>query len=90
MNLPALPAAAAKIHQSPSADVPPKSIFRSRTFFAQAIMGLAGACGTIWPEAGKTIAEHASAILMVASLVGVILRKVTHGRVVFWGTDSTG
>lgn len=67
---------------------PPKSIFKSKTAFAQTLIALAGALGTIYPEANQFIASNASTILLISGAVGVLLRLVTKGRVVlFANTD---
>jgi hypothetical protein len=67
---------------------PPKSIFKSKTSFANAILALVGALGTISPEANKFIATHASTILLIAGGANIGLRFVTNGRVVlFANTD---
>lgn len=63
---------------------PPKSIFKSKTAFAQGLVALAGAVGTFWPEANQFIAAHASTILLVSGAIGVALRMVTKGRVVLF------
>lgn len=62
----------------------PKSIFKSKTAFAQGLVAVAGAVGTIWPDANQLIAANASAILLVSGLLGVALRFLTKGRVVLF------
>lgn len=62
----------------------PKSIFKSKTAFAQFLMAAAGALGTFIPDFGRVLSEHANTILLVAGAVGVVLRMATKGRVVLF------
>ena len=64
--------------------IKPKSIFKSKTAMAQALVMLAGAVGTMWPEASQFISTHANTILLVSGAVGFGLRLITKGRVVLF------
>ncbi len=66
----------------------PKSIFKSKTAFAQALLAVAGVVGTILPDASQFIASHANIILIGAGVAGVVLRLITKGRVVLFDTDK--
>lgn len=66
---------------------PPKSIFKSKTAFAQFLVAAAGAVGTFVPEANQFIATHANTILLVSGALGVALRMVTKGRVVLFSDN---
>ncbi len=68
---------------------PPKSIFKSKTAFAGAITAVTGVLGTFWPDIGKFVADHASAILLVAGAAQILLRKYSHGSVVLF-PDTDG
>ena len=60
---------------------PPKSIFKSKTAFAGALSAVAGAVGTFAPDLAPAIAANASAILLAAGLLQIILRFVPKGRI---------
>lgn len=62
----------------------PKSLFKSKTAFAQSIVIIAGAAGSIWPGANQFIAANANTILVASGLVGIVLRLVSKGRVVLF------
>ena len=62
----------------------PKSLFKSKTAFAQSIVIVAGAAGSIWPGANQFIAANANTILVASGLVGIVLRLVSKGRVVLF------
>ena len=62
----------------------PKSLFKSKTAFAQAIVIVAGAAGSIWPGANQFISANANTILVSSGLVGLVLRLITKGRVVLF------
>ena len=64
---------------------PVRSIFKTKTAFANTLLVLAGALGTISPGAKQTIADNANTILLLAGIVGFALRRITHGRVVLFG-----
>ena len=67
---------------------PPKSIFKSKTAFAQGLIAIAGALGTIYPEANQFIAANASTILLLSGVAGVLLRLVSKGRVVLFASTD--
>ena len=62
----------------------PKSLFKSKTAFAQAIVIVAGSVGSFWPEANQFITANANTILVASGLVGIVLRLVSKGRVVLF------
>lgn len=64
---------------------PAKSIFKSKTSFAQALVALAGAIGSISPQASDAIAANANTILLISGALGLLLRRLTHGRVTLFG-----
>ncbi len=67
---------------------PPKSIFKSKTSFANALLALVGALGTISPDAHQLIATHASTILFIAGTANIGLRFITKGRVVLFASTD--
>lgn len=62
----------------------PKSIFRSRTALLGLITAAAGAFSCISEETHQWIADHSGPLLIAIGAAGVILRKLTHGRVVLF------
>ena len=70
---------------TPEAAKPVRSIFKTKTAFANTLLVLAGALGTISPGAKQTIADNANTILLFAGVIGFALRRITHGRVVLFG-----
>ena len=68
---------------------PAKSIFKSKTSFAQALVVLAGALGSISPQASAHIASHANTILLLSGALGLLLRRLTHGRVTLFGDSPS-
>lgn len=67
------------------AKTPARSIFKSKTAFANTLLVLAGAVGTISPDAKQTISDNANAILLISGVVGFALRYVTKGHVTLFG-----
>lgn len=59
----------------------PKPIFKSKTAVASALVAIAGALGSFFPDANKFISENANSILVGLGILGVILRMATKGRV---------
>lgn len=62
----------------------PKSLFKSKTAFAQSLVILAGAAGSIWPQANAVISANANIILLASGAVGIGLRFITKGKVVLF------
>lgn len=65
--------------------LPARSIFKSKTAFANSLLVLAGALGSISPDAKQTISDNANAILLVSGIIGFALRYVTKGHVTLFG-----
>ncbi len=82
MNDPALP----DTLPPPAPDVP-KSIFKSKTALAGALVAIAGALGTQFPDADQWIAANANVILLVVGLASIALRKITKDKVVVFGNE---
>lgn len=61
---------------------PPKPLFKSRTALLGLLTSLAGIVGASNESAGRFLSDHAALILGVLGLVSIILRRITHGRVV--------
>jgi hypothetical protein len=68
----------------------PKSIFKSKSGIASMLIGISGVLGTYSDDVAKFLADNASLINISIGLIGFILRKVTHGKVVLWdSSDNT-
>lgn len=65
--------------------LPARSIFKSKTAFANSLLVLAGALGSISPDAKQTISDNANTILLVSGIIGFALRYVTKGHVTLFG-----
>lgn len=61
-----------------------KSIFKSKTILAAALTSIAGAIGSVFPDANQFLANNASSILLVLGALNLVLRLVTHGRIVLY------
>ena len=64
---------------------PAKSIFKSKSIFAGALVAVAGALGSFAPDLAPWLASHADLVLMAAGVLQVALRMVTKGRVNLFG-----
>jgi len=64
--------------------LPAKSLFRSKTAFAQALIATAGALGSISPGASTYIQANANTILLLSGILGLLLRLITRDRVVLF------
>ena len=61
-----------------------KKAWQSRTIVLNAIMGLIGAVALFVPQAkvvGDFLTSHSEAVIMVWSLMNVVLRAVTSGKI---------
>jgi hypothetical protein len=65
-----------------------KSIFRSKSVFAGALVALAGALGTFAPDFAPWLAAHADVVLMGAGILQVGLRILTKGRVTLFAESD--
>ena len=63
---------------------PPKSIFKSKTAFAGALVAGAGAVGTLFPNIGQAISANANIILLCSGALQIALRLVSRGRVILF------
>jgi hypothetical protein len=81
MNAPTFPAAPAPVAS------PAKPWFRSRTALAGILTTIAGALGHQFPGFGLFLATHANEILILLGILSVILRRLTHGRMVLFPDD---
>lgn len=66
-------------------ELPPKSVFKSKTALAGALVAVAGALGTLSEPVSAFLASHASGILVVLGFVHIGLRFVTKGRINLFG-----
>ncbi len=66
----------------PAIPPPSKSIFKSKSAMAAAMIAAAGALGNAFPETiGQSIQSNASTILLISGALHFILRLATKGRV---------
>lgn len=67
----------------------PKSIFKSKSAIAATLVFISGALGTSSPDVSAFLSSNAVVINMIIGVAGFILRKVTHEKVVLWGSDDS-
>lgn len=60
----------------------PKPLFKSRTALLGLLTTVAAIVGASHPPTGAFLRDHAELILGVLGVVSIILRRVTHGKVV--------
>lgn len=65
-----------------------RNLFTTKTALAQYILASAGILSAFFPNAVPFVTQHAGEIMIIASLLGLAIRKVTHGRVQLWGSAS--
>ena len=63
---------------------PTRWIFESKTGFAGAVVTVAGALGTFFPDAVPWVNQNGGVLLLVTGILNVIIRRVTNGRVTFF------
>ena len=63
----------------------PKSIFKSKTALAGALVAVAGALGSYSEPVSQFLSAHAAGILVVVGILNVGLRAITKGRVSLLG-----
>jgi hypothetical protein len=63
---------------------PTRSLFATKTAFAQYVTGAVGLVAVFYPPAGTFVAENAPGILIAAAVANLLLRKITSGRVVLF------
>lgn len=67
-----------------TATTPTRSLFLTKTAFAQYVTAAVGLVAVFYPPAGAFVAENAAGILIAASLANLAIRKITSGRVVLF------
>lgn len=65
-----------------------KSLFKTKTAFAQYALATAGAIAAFKPEAVTFINDHAGLVMIVAAGLNLAIRKVTHEKVSLFGADE--
>lgn len=69
--------------------MPKKSLFKTKTAFAQYALATAGAVTAFWPDAVPWVTTHIGVITIVAAVLNLIIRKLTHEEVaLFAGSDD--
>lgn len=66
---------------------PVRSLFATKTALAQYLLLTAGSLAAFWPEAVPWVSSHAGLILIGASAVNLLIRKITHGKVSLFGGE---
>lgn len=61
--------------------MPKKSLFKTKTAFSQYVLATAGALTAFKPDAVPWVSANAGLIMLGASLVNIIIRKLTHEQV---------
>ncbi len=67
----------------------PKPLLKSKTALLGLLTSLAGLIGASNEDTGAFLSAHASIILGIIGIVSIILRRITHGRVVLIPDEST-
>lgn len=64
-----------------------KNPLKSKTVFVAVLTGLTGVVSAIVPEFGAKLAEYSSQVMMVLSMVMIVVRKYTDGKIGWSDTE---